>query len=205
MTNPGENPIMNIVQFVEGPYMNTVITSKESILNVSQELIKSQGWTAVNIRAVAAECGISVGSVYNYFHSKSDLLSAVVESVWCDIFHFPESRSTFDDFVSCLEWIFDCMKEGNVKYPGFFTLHSMSFLEEDKSNGKLLMAQSWKHIQNGLHTVLKNDKNVRQDAFDQVFTCEEFIHIIFSFILSALLQQNYDCSAILEMTRRLLY
>lgn len=97
------------------------------------------------------------------------------------------------------------MKEGNVKYPGFFTLHSMSFLEEDKSNGKLLMAQSWKHIQNGLHTVLKNDKNVRQDAFDQVFTCEEFIHIIFSFILSALLQQNYDCSAILEMTRRLLY
>ena len=62
--------------------MNTVITSKESILKVSRELIANQGWAAINIRTVAAANGVSVGSIYNYFDSKSDLVSATVESVW---------------------------------------------------------------------------------------------------------------------------
>ncbi|MCI8494588.1 MAG: hypothetical protein HFI74_02750 [Lachnospiraceae bacterium] len=40
------------------------------------------------------------------------------------------------------------MREGNEKYPGFFTLHSVSFLEEEKTNGKQLMEQSWKRCYN---------------------------------------------------------
>ena len=49
--------------------MNTVVTSKEDILKVSRKLIQQQGWSAVNIRSVAAACGVSVGSIYNYFDS----------------------------------------------------------------------------------------------------------------------------------------
>ena len=62
--------------------MNTVVTSKEEILKTSRELIRQQGWSAVSIRSVAAACGVSVGSIYNYFESKADLMGAAVESVW---------------------------------------------------------------------------------------------------------------------------
>ena len=62
--------------------MNPVVTSKEEILKTSRKLIQQQGWTAINIRSVAAACGVSVGSIYNYFDSKSALISAVVESIW---------------------------------------------------------------------------------------------------------------------------
>ena len=51
--------------------MNTIVTSKEEILCVSRELIRKQGWNALNIRTVAKECNISVGSIYNYFRKKS--------------------------------------------------------------------------------------------------------------------------------------
>ena len=54
--------------------MNTVVTSKEEILKTSRELIRQQGWSAVSIRSVAAACGVSVGSIYNYFESKADLM-----------------------------------------------------------------------------------------------------------------------------------
>ena len=64
--------------------MNTVVTSREAILDVSRELVKRQGQEAVSIRTVAAACGVSVGSIYNYFESKADLVAATVESVWCD-------------------------------------------------------------------------------------------------------------------------
>ena len=61
--------------------MNTVVTSKEKILKTSRELIQEQGWSAVSIRSVAAACEVSVGSIYNYFDSKTDLISSTVESV----------------------------------------------------------------------------------------------------------------------------
>ena len=54
--------------------MNTIVTSKEEILKTSREMIRQQGWSAISIRSVAAACGVSVGSIYNYFDSKSDLL-----------------------------------------------------------------------------------------------------------------------------------
>lgn len=59
--------------------MNTVVTSKEEILKTSRELIQQKGWSAVNIRSVAAACGVSVGSIYNYFGSKAELVGATVE------------------------------------------------------------------------------------------------------------------------------
>ena len=34
--------------------MNTIVTSREDILHSSRELIRRQGWEAVNIRSVAA-------------------------------------------------------------------------------------------------------------------------------------------------------
>ena len=82
--------------------MNHIITSREEILHISRNLIKEKGWAAVNIRSVASACNVSVGSIYNYFHSKSDLVGATIESVWCDIFHFPKDENIFHSFVNCI-------------------------------------------------------------------------------------------------------
>lgn len=185
--------------------MNTIITSKKAILDQSRLLVTTQGWQAVNIRNVAAACGVSVGSIYNYFASKSDLVTATVESIWHDIFHFSERQTDFDNFIDCVQWIFGCMKTGSEKYPGFFTSHSMLFLRDDKTNGQQLMEQSWKHIQSELYYVLGKDKNIRPDAFDSALTPQKFVDILFSLIISALILHNYDSSSILELIRRVIY
>ena len=185
--------------------MNTVITSKEAILNISRQLIQKQGCTAINIRNVAAACGVSIGSIYNYFNSKSDLMAAVIESVWHDIFHFPDNIDNSINFLDCVSIIFNNIQEGVKKYPGFFTLHSISFLGNDKVNGQKLMAKSWEHIQAVLYNILCNDKNIRKEAFNEILTPQKFTDIIFSLIISALIQQNYDCTAILEMIKKTIY
>ena len=89
--------------------MNTVVTSKEEILKTSRELMQQQGWSAVNIRSVAAACGVSVGSIYNYFSSKTELVGAIVESVWCEIFHRPEDEAVFQDIRTCIAWMYERM------------------------------------------------------------------------------------------------
>ena len=185
--------------------MNTVVTSKEDILKTSRKLIQQQGWSAINIRSVAAECGVSVGSIYNYSDSKAALVCATVESVWCEIFHCPEYSTVFQDTMVCITWIYGRMEYGCRQYPGFFTLHSLGFMQEDKSDGKRRMQQTWQHILDGLCFVLKQDARIRADAFTEQFTVERFADVLFSLMLSALLRQDYDPAAILEIVRRTLY
>lgn len=185
--------------------MNTVVTSKEKILQTSRELIRQQGWSAVNVRSVAAACGVSVGSIYNYFASKTALVSAAVESVWREIFHRPEDKAVFQDAEACVCWMYQRMEFGCKQYPGFFTLHSLSFMREDKSDGKRQMQQTWQHILDGLCSVLKRDPKVRPDAFTEQFTVEQFAGVLFSLMLSALLREEFDPAPALEIVRRTLY
>ena len=185
--------------------MNSVVTSKEEILTASRELIQQEGWSAVNIRSVAAACGVSVGSIYNYFESKATLIGATVESIWCEIFRRPEDGSVFQDTQACITWLYERIEYGCKQYPGFFTLHSLGFMGEHKTDGKRRMQQTWHHILDGLRSVLQRDTQIRPDAFTDRFTVETFADLLFSLMLSALLRQDYDPTAVLEIVHRTLY
>ena len=185
--------------------MNHVVTSRDEILKTSRELIRQEGWSAVNIRSVAAACGVSVGSIYHYFDSKAVLMGATVESVWCEIFHRPEDADVFQDTQACITWLYERMEYGCKQYPGFFTLHSLGFMGEDKSDGKRRMQQTWQHIVQGLCSVLRRDIKIRPDAFTQQFTVEKCADLLFSLMLSALLRQDCDPGTVLEIVRRTLY
>ncbi len=185
--------------------MNKIVTSKEEILKTSRKLIQQQGWSAINIRSVAAACRVSVGSIYNYFDSKAVLVSATIESIWCEIFHQPDDENVFQNTQECIRWIYRQMEYGCKQYPDFFTLHFLGFMREDKSDGKHRMQQTWQHILNGLCSVLKRDINVRPDAFTEQFTAEKFADMLFSLMLSALIRQDYDYTTVLEIVRRTIY
>lgn len=119
--------------------MNNTATSKEEILKTSRKLIQENGWTGVNIRSVAAACGVSVGCIYNYFDSKTALVGATVASVWGDIFHHPDDEAVLDDALECIRWMYRQMEYGCQTYPGFFTHHSLSFMQQDTADGKRRM------------------------------------------------------------------
>ena len=127
-----------------GELTNPMATSKADILKTSRELIQQNGWSAVNIRAVAAACGVSVGCIYNYFGSKTELVSAAVESIWNDIFRHPEDEAVFQDTLSCIQWMYRQMEYGCQQYPGFFTHHALGFVQQDTADGKQQMRQTWR-------------------------------------------------------------
>lgn len=67
------------------------------------------------------------------------------------------------------------------------------------------MQQTWQHILDGLCAVLRQDAKVRADAFTPQFTVERFAGVLFAQMVSALLRQDYDPTAVLELIRRTLY
>ena len=67
------------------------------------------------------------------------------------------------------------------------------------------MQKTWHHILDILTFVIRQDPNIRPDTFTEQFTPEKFADVLFSWLLAALLRQDYDPYAILEVTRRTLY
>ena len=55
------------------------------------------------MRTVASECGIALGSLYNYFSSKSELLSATIEAVWKDIFQMGKNFRKMREYCGILK------------------------------------------------------------------------------------------------------
>lgn len=184
--------------------MNTVVTSREDILKASRTLVQKGTAEGISIRSVAAACGVSVGSIYNYFQSKTDLVAATVESIWEDIFHIPAENRVLCSLELYISWIFQRLQYGDKTYPGFFGLHALSFSEKEKKDGRQRMEKLWNHIETGLLQVIQKDKDIREAVFSETFTKKDFAHLVFMYMISSLVLGEYDCSKLLESIKRII-
>lgn len=204
LTSGGQSYIMNIVQN-EVKRMNKVVTSQEAILNTCRELVVKEGLAAINMRTVAQACGVAVGSLYNYFPSKGALMQATIRSVWMDIFSVQERNHQCSGFLEYLEWMFGCMQWGHTKYPGFLSLHAMSFTEASRADGRREMEEYFGHLKGSLLCVLEQDRNVRTDAFGESLSKEALVDLAFSTMIWMFVQDKVSCEPFFEMVRRSIY
>jgi len=65
--------------------MPKIIENLENrLLEEAKQQIEEQGYSAMTIRSVAKACGVGVGTVYNYFPSKEDLIATFMLQEWKD-------------------------------------------------------------------------------------------------------------------------
>lgn len=185
--------------------MNRTITSKEDILAQSKKIVAESGLSAINMRDVAARCGVAVGSVYNYFPSKNDLMIATVEAVWLEIMNSAIELNPKYGFCENVENLFKCIRNSSEKYPLFFTLHSLSFEKSGKLKGKKAMNDYFERIKSSLLNLLKEDKNVNREFFSESCTMEAFVEFVFSNVIALLLKQEKDCAMLSSIIKKVIY
>ncbi len=167
--------------------------------------MSEEGLSAVNMRRVAEKRGVALGSLYHYFPSKDEMLTAAVESVWQDIFHMDRSGPPSMPFPEYVQWLFSCVRAGAKEYPHFSLAHSVSFASSAKEEARQTMLRCFAHMKEGLAQALAADPNVRPAAFSAAFPREGFIDFVFSAFLAALAQGEEDCGVLTEVIRRSLY
>lgn len=182
--------------------MNKVVTSREHILEAGKSIVLQQGAQTLNIRAVASLCGISVGSVYNYFPSKTELLSAIITEIWDDIFFVSEPSS---DFLTYLAQLFQQVKKIGDRHPCFPGIHSMSFADTDREKGRRVMEDYFFKIRRSLKKVLTQDPLVSREVFDENLTVDDVVDIVFSSLISMLTDRNYNYRSFLQILKRTLH
>lgn len=55
---------------------------REQLIAEAKKQVRERGYKATTIRSIAAECGIGVGTVYNYFDSKDTLIASFMAEDW---------------------------------------------------------------------------------------------------------------------------
>lgn len=185
--------------------MNKTVTSKEEIVEISRRIAAREGITAVNMRTVAAECKIALGSLYNYFTSKAELLAATVEAVWADIFFIDKAAKDCKNIVEYLKVLLESAEKGKERYPQFFTMHALSFASGEKQEGRKMMEEYFQKIKQRLLYFLRQDEKVRPHIFTERFTEERYVDYIFTLFLSILFDEKADREAFLEFVKNYLY
>jgi len=185
--------------------MNSHHVSKEAILSVGKEIVSQSGINALNMRNIAQRCNISVGSVYNYFPSKGDLIIATIESVWQEIIYDSQNDHEKLGFTETIYVIFENIQKGSQKYSSFFSVHPLSLANMQKKQGREVMHQYFMYMKKGLLTALEQDTKVREEVFSDAFTKSAFVDFIFSNILTLLMNEKTSCEYLLEIVRQILY
>lgn len=185
--------------------MKKTLISKESILSAGKEIVNQSGIQALNMRDVAQRCGIAVGSVYNYFPSKGDLIIATIESVWTEIMHDSKGCYSAPGFTENILFLFKNIQRGSKRYPSFFRMHPISLENIDKNKGREVMHRYFGHMKKGLLEALDQDPNVREDIFSDKFTKSAFVDFVFSNILTVLMNEESSCDYLLEIVKRTIY
>ena len=184
--------------------MNQVITSKGKIMLACRQIVAEQGLEALNMRAVAARCGVSIGTLYNYYADKDELVLATVESIWRDIFHSDGPCHPAESFIGYVSELYGRLIRGAERYPNFLTGHSVGIAAARRGEAKSAMEQTFAHMKAGMLEALQSDPSIQENTFTPIFTPEMLAKFVLDNMLFALVQGQPDCGGLLEVLRRTL-
>ncbi len=173
--------------------MNKRVTSKDKLLKDAKKIVWNEGLDKLSIRNLAKEANVSIGSVYNYFPSKAELVLAVVDDYWKAVFYEDickvQNLSSFPDFS---ENVFARLIKHGSEFQSLFMSH-LKILDKEKM---LLLKQGkknyYKHIKEGFMMVLEKDKNIDPNVCNKHFTQDLFLDLVFREMVHLMSQKNDD-------------
>ena len=95
--------------------------AKITILQKAKSILLERGLSSLNMRALAAEAGVAAGTLYNYFSSKEDLITAVLTVDFKKMLAVMNSASSkTKSAIDGLEIIFNAIRDFSTPYDAVF-------------------------------------------------------------------------------------
>lgn len=183
--------------------MNKTVTSREQLLAAAQEIAYSAGLSQVSIRAVAAKCGVAVGSIYNYFPTKADLIAAVIEGFWRQTAHravcAPRPSEPFPDYVGRL---YGALRAMLADFQAGWLSQIAALGEKERQKGRALEANCFAHLKHNLLRAL--EQHTDRPSAGPAAQTELLVDFTFRNMLDLLRAGSPDCGYLCAVLRALL-
>jgi AcrR family transcriptional regulator len=99
---------------------------RQTIMDTALEVFAAYGYASASISMIASKAGVSKGLMYNYFESKEELLSSIVEEGIDEMVELVDPNRdgvlTKAEFEFLIDGMFDLMKVKNNFYKLYFSL-----------------------------------------------------------------------------------
>lgn len=95
--------------------------AKEKIITEGRKILLNKNYKELSIREIAKQCGIAVGTFYNYFSTKEDLVIEIFKDDWNKVFDLTKKLRDMDDtFKNKIACLYEVMDEFISKYITIF-------------------------------------------------------------------------------------
>ena len=123
---------------------------RAAIAEAAYALAEERGLAGLGIRSVAEACGVSVGTIYNYFPTKDDLLVEVIGTFWQRAFHedlcLIVEGERFDAFVSR---VYAAMSSALAAFRSDWLPQISALSIQGRDEGKMRESATFDHIRAG--------------------------------------------------------
>jgi len=174
---------------------------RRTLLSCASRIECAEGVNAINIRRLAAEANIAVGTVYNYFESKQEVLLALTEAYWENALEEMRASVTAARFCEQIAQIIMFLR-GKMNECAEILMKS---LHDDAATGRIRMAAMQRVLRLALVGRLNRDTAVRADIWSETFTREAFADFVLSNLVLLMQQKDADAVVFLEIIERILY
>lgn len=195
---------MNVVHIEEDKTMKKSVTSKEELCRIARDIARREGIGKLSIRRLADENDIAIGTVYNYYPSKEDLIAAIMEDFWREVFHNNHFDTESHDFIGSWIGIYERLGHNLKSFREEF-LNEMVISHAGRKRGKELEFTFLNHMKESLLRILERDDRVGETVWDDTFTPRRFVDFAFSHMMLLLREQEDDPAYFEEIMKRLIY
>lgn len=191
---------MNSVQLSEVIIIKSAENTKELILKTSKEIAYTQGLSQVSMRKVASECNIAIGTIYNYYPTKMDIIFEIIEDFWKDcLIGFNQKvyneMSVFEEIECFYFHIKNYLEQFEQNW--FSDLSKLSY--DNKSKAKDREVQFRSNLINILKSIIdKHEEKLNDEIFNNYSKDEISMFILNNFMI--MLKNNNQSYSIFDYT-----
>lgn len=182
-----------------------MVNQKENILSSAKEIALMQGIGKINIRSVAQKSGVSIGTVYNYYPTKADLIFTVIEDFWTEAFRNIDMETTKErSFYENIEHIYNSLSEHLHKFKTNW-LNQISLLNiEEKKLGRKKEGEYFLRIHAMIISLIDMDNTVSAKVWDEEITKEKTAAFILDNMISILKKEQGDFNFFIAVLKKIM-
>lgn len=172
-----------------------------SLIDCAHTIASTQGVDAINIRNLANNAHVSVGTIYNYFKNKDELLIALTQSYWQDVYRTIKTQCYGYPLVEALPLLYRIIKISLDASLGSL-LNCLSSIEVFNNQQLALMQQDLKQF---VIYLINADDSIDNHLFNDDLSKEQFAQFIVDYFFIYLRKQDTSLDAFIHIIERIIY
>jgi len=174
---------------------------RETLLDCARRIECAEGVDAISIRRLATEANIAIGTVYNYYENKQDVLLSLTEEYWKNVLVELRHRVTAERFSDQIAETILFLRSKMNDCAAILMKSLRAYAEP----GKVKMASMQDVLGMALSERLRTDEAIRPDVWSDTFTRDAFAGFVLQNLIYLLQQKDSDEKPLLEVIKRILY